>query len=136
MTTDPQSRSASELLGAVLLHISNMVRGEIALAQAELVEKLQMTRKGLVLIALAVALVPALVGLMFTTVILALIALGLQPVWVALAVTCLVALLILALVIKARSLLRWGDLSASRTVQGLRRDAQTLKEMVTHDASI
>ena len=136
MTTDPQSKSASELLAAVLLHISNMVRGEIALAQAELVEKLQKTRNGLLMIALALALVPALVGLMFATLVIALVAMGLQPVWVALTVTCLVALAILALVVKARQMLRWGDLSASRTVQGLRRDAQTLKEMVTHDASI
>lgn len=136
MTTGAQSTSANALLGAVLLHISNMVRGEIALAKAELAEKLQSTRNGLVMIAVALALVPALVGMIFTTLILAMIALGLQPVWVALGVTGLVTLVILTLLMKARSLMRWGDLATSRAVQGLRRDVQTLKEMISNDAPV
>lgn len=136
MTTGPQSRSATELLGRVLMHMTQMAKGEIALAQAELGEKLLATGKGLAMAVVALMLVPALVGLIFTTLILGLIALGLKPVWVALAVTCAVALLIAVLLAMAKNLLRWGDLSASRTMQSLRRDAQTLKEIVTNDTSV
>ncbi len=136
MTTGPQSRSATELLGNVLMHMTQMAKGEIALAQAELGEKLLATGKGLAMAGVALMLVPALVGLIFTTLILGLIALGLKPVWVALAVTCAVALLIAVLLAMAKNLLRWGDLSASRTMQSLRRDAQTLKEIVTNDTSV
>ena len=123
-------------MAKIVLHISNLLKGEFALARIELVEKLQSTRNAVIMLAVAVALVPALVGLIFTTLILTLIAFGLPPVWVALAFTALVALTMLVLVIKARNLMRWGGLSASRTVQGLRRDAETLKEMVSNDTSV
>lgn len=136
MTTEPQPQSEVELVRGVLLHISNMAKGEIALAKAELGEKLQSTRSGVVMVVIVLALLPILIGLIFTTLVLALIALGIKPVWVALGVTCVLALAMLALGLKARKLLRWGSLSASRTMQGLRRDVQTLKEMVTHDVPV
>ena len=136
MAADPQSASVSALVSAIVLHISNLLKGEFALARIELVEKLQSTRNAVIMVAVAVALVPALVGLIFATLILVMTAFGLPAVWVALAVTCLVALTMLTLVIKARNLMRWGDLSASRTVQGLRRDAETLKEMMSNDTSV
>ena len=105
------------------------------MARIELGEKLQSTRNAVIMLAVAIALVPVLVGLIFATLVLIMVALGLQPVWVALAVTGLVALTMLVLVIKARNLMRWGGLSASRTVQSLRRDVETLKEMMSNDTS-
>ena len=136
MITGPQSQSVTELLGTVLMHVSNMAKGEIALAKAELGEKLQEMVKGLVMAAIALVLAPTLITLIFITLILGLIELGMSPFWVALFVTCLVAALVVVLLVMARSLLRWGGVSKSRTMQSLRRDAQTLKEIVRNDAAV
>lgn len=136
MTTGPQSQSVTELLGTVLMHVSNMAKGEIALAKAELGEKLQETVRGLVLAVIGLVMVPALIALIFITVILGLMELGMSPFWAALIVTCFVAAVIAVLLVMARGMLRWGGVSESRTARSLRRDAQTLKEIVRNDAAV
>ncbi len=113
----------------------DLVRGEAALARAEIEETLRKAAAGLVLVLLGAAVSFAALNVLAGAAVAALVAEGLSAGWAALAVAAgmlLVAAILAALGLRA---LAPSKLTLRRTACNVRRDAQTLKEILTHDTA-
>ncbi len=133
MTTEHQSRPTGTLLSDAARALSDLVRGEIALARAELEENIRKAVGGLILVVLAVAVALAALDVLAGAAVAALVAQGLSAGWSAFIVA---AVLVLAAVVLAALGLRAlapSKLFPRRTARNIRRDAQNLKEILTHD---
>ena len=128
MMSDDTPRSLGGLISEAFDHASRLIRGEVALAKAELRESLSRAQRGIVM--LVVAVVMALVGLTFAAMAAAagLASAGLHPGWAMLIVAgafLVIAALLVAAGIKALDPER---LAPTRTVKNLRRDAEAMAE--------
>jgi len=117
----------------VIAHMSNLVRKEVDLARAEVSESVN--RAGVALGLLAGALVIALVSLnvLAAALVAAITEWGLDAGWASLIVGLGLAVIALAMALKARSDLKLTNLAPSRATRSVRRDAEALKEATTHD---
>ncbi len=127
------NKSAGGLLSDVIAHMSNLVRKEVDLARAEVSESVN--RAGVALGLLAGALVIALVSLnvLAAALVAAITEWGLDAGWASLIVGLGLAVIALAMALKARSDLKLTNLAPSRATRSVRRDAEALKEATTHD---
>ncbi len=120
-TTDP--RSVPDLLRDLVNQISNLVRSEIRLAQAEVGEKTSQLSTGLISIASGFIL-----GLAALIILLDAVVYGLSqsmPIWLAAVITGgVVAVIGLALVMKGKSDLKAKNLMPERTVRSVQDDAK------------
>lgn len=130
MSTEPRSRSTSELLSDIFEHLSNLVRGEVALARAEIEENVRSAGVGIGLIVAAVVLAITSLNVLSAALVAGITALGLAAGWSALAVGLLFAMVAIALARKGADALKPSSLAPDRTMRNVRRDAQTLKEIV------
>lgn len=134
MTDRPQSdRTAGELLSDALGHLGRLVHAEVALARAEIEEKLGNAQGGVALLALALVLAVVSLNGLAAAAVFGLAALGLGFGWGALAVGSLAALLAAVLARQGMAALRPANLSPTRTARSVRRDADMLKEIVSND---
>ena len=134
----PQSefKSTGALLGDVLHNVTRLIRGEIALAKAEVDEKLRVAGMGIVLVVAAAVIALSALNVLSAALVAALVEQGLAPGWAALAVAALLAVIAGIFAMKGISALKPSNLAPRRTASNVRRDAETLKEIVDHDTSI
>ena len=123
-----ETRSTPALIGDLIGHVTELFRKEMMLLRAELNEKTsQLTTAGGML---AGALVVGIVGLIYLAgaVMLGIVAAGLSPVWAALIVGAVLAIVGLIMAMSGKSKLQASSLSPHRTVDSLSRDARLAKE--------
>ncbi|SPH23482.1 hypothetical protein DEA8626_02545 [Defluviimonas aquaemixtae] len=135
MTGNHEFRSTGALLGDVVHRLTRLVRGEIALAKAEIDEKLRTAGMGIVLVVAAAVIALSALNVLSGALVAALVEQGLTPGWAALAVAALLALIALIFALRGLSALKPSNLVPRRTTSNVRRDAETLKEIVDNDTS-
>lgn len=133
MNVEPEFRGTGALVTDALQHLSKLLRGEIALAKAEAGEKLRGIARGATLVAGAVifALI-ALFALTFAG-IAGLIEAGWSAPIAALAVGLGLAVIAAVLCWAGINALKPRNLAPERTIRSVRRDAETLKEVMKDD---
>jgi len=131
MSFDPDPRPTGSLLSDALNQMTRLVRGEVALAKAEVTQNIKSAALGIgLLVGAAVLALVALIVLAGALV----VALGhlIGEGWAAL----LVGILILAgaglLAMRGLNALKPENLTPSRTVRNVQADAHAIKENVSH----
>jgi Putative Actinobacterial Holin-X, holin superfamily III len=131
VTSDDPTRGAPGLVSDALGHLSRIIRGEVALARSEVAVSLHQARHAFVLLIVAVVLSITALNVLSASLVAWVMRAGLAPHWATLAIGTGFAI---AAAIGARigfAALRSADLVPTRTIEGLRRDAETLKEGLT-----
>lgn len=122
----------SSLLSDAINQLSRLVRGEMALAKAEVAQNLRSAALGVGLLAGAAIL--ALVALnVLAVALVGLIATWVGPGWAALIVGVLILAVAAILAMRGLSSLKPENLAPTRTVRNVQADAQTIKETVSND---
>lgn len=131
----PDTSSTGLLVSEVLGGLSRLVRGEVALARAEVEAKLQDSARGALHLVWAAVIAMVALNVLAGVLIAALVKAGIDPLWASGGVG--VGLLLLAGGFAQFGLQRMtaGSLIPERALRNLRRDAETLKEVVTKDAT-
>jgi len=131
--TQTGNKSAAGLLSDAIAHMSSLVRKEVDLARAEVSENVN--RAGVAVGLLAGALVIALVALnvLAAALVAGLTEWGLEAGWASLIVGLMLAVIALAMAVKAKNDLKLSNITPSRTAKNVQRDAQALKEVTTND---
>lgn len=131
MMRTPQDRQTE--IGDLVLSLSRLLRGEVDLARAEIRQNLRGMMVGVVLLVVALVLTLVALNLLAEALVLAAILAGVAAPWAPVVVAA--ALLVVAAVLAkiAISALRPSRLVPLRAAARMRRDAETLKEMMRHD---
>jgi hypothetical protein len=117
----------------VLRLASNLLRGEVALARAEIAQNFQAAAFGLGLIVTAAVLLMVAVNLAAASAVMGVAAAGVPDVWAPLVVAFGFAALALLLARLGAASLRLSRLAPKRTAARLRRTVEILKETITDD---
>lgn len=137
--TDPSNKSAGDnpasLFGDVLLGFTRLVKGELALARAEAERSLRDAAKALGIMAMAAILGITALTVLSGAMVAGLVGLGMPLHWAAVVVGVGLIAVAAGLVYYALHLLKPANLAPNRSFQNLRRDAETLKTMVTPGAT-
>ena len=131
---DPQP-SAPDLLSDLVSGLSRLVRGEIALAQAEAKRSLHDMLGALIAALVAVVLIITALNVLAAAAVAGFVALGLSPVWASVIVGVVLVIVALILVQYARRQISPSNLAPKRSIRNLQRDAETLKTMVKPGAT-
>ena len=136
MTDQTQStthRSAGDLLSDAISHMSSLVRKEMDLARAEVSENANRAAVAIGLLAGALVIALTALNVLAAALVAGLAEWGLEPGWASLVVGLVLAVIALAMALKARSDLKLANIAPSRTAKNVQRDAQALKEVTTND---
>jgi apolipoprotein N-acyltransferase len=131
MSFDADPRPTGSLLSDAVNQLTRLVRGEVALAKAEVAQNIRSAGVGIGLLVGAVVLVfVALNVLVFALV----AALGelIGPGWSALVVGVVILVVAAILAMRGLNSLKPENLTPSRTVRNVQADAQTIKENVSN----
>ncbi|EPX83121.1 hypothetical protein ruthe_02738 [Rubellimicrobium thermophilum DSM 16684] len=132
MSQDDDPRPMGALLGDAINQVTRLVRGEIALARAELAQNVRQAGMGVAMLAIAGLL--ALVALhVLAAALVAALAPAMGPGWAALLVGGATLVLAGLLLLRGLAILRPENLTPTRTIRNVQADAQTIKETVAHD---
>lgn len=130
---DPRP-SAGSLLSDALNQVTRLVRGEMALAKAEVAQNLRAAVMGAILIVAAVILAFVALNVLAGALVAALAHVGgMGPGWAALIVGVVVLVVAGILAMRGAAALKPENLAPSRTVRNVQADAQTIKETVSND---
>ena len=122
----------SSLLSDAINQLTRLVRGEVALAKAEVAQNLRSAAVGVGLLVGAAIL--AMVALnVLAGALVALVAIWVGPGWAALIVGVLLLAVVAILAMRGIASLKPENLAPSRTVRNVQADAQTIKETMTND---
>lgn len=127
--------NSADLVGQVLVGFGRLVQGELALAQAEAKRGLRDVAKALAIAALAGIFGITALNALSVAAVAALVHLGLSPAWASVTVGLGLLVIGAGLMLYARHLLTPANLAPNRSFQNLRRDAETLKTVVTPNAA-
>lgn len=116
------------LLHQIASHLTNLFRGELMLARAELDRTAHRVALGLGLFAGAAVIALSALNVLMAALVAVLIEMGMAPALASLVVGGGLLLLALLLALRARSLLRARALAPKRTLKNIREDGLTLKE--------
>ncbi len=130
-----RQESAPDLVSDLLSGLSRLVRGEVALAQAEAKRSLRDMIGALVAVVVAVILGITALNVLAGAAVAALVLLGLSAVWASVAVGVSLFVLAIVLVLYARRQMTAENLAPTRSIKNLQRDAETLKTMVKPGAT-
>lgn len=130
---DPQSASIATLVGDALQRVTNLVRGEIQLARAEITQSLSRAGVGLALLVGATVMGITALNVAAGAIVAALVAAGLSTAVSAAIVTAIFAVLTLLLGLAGIKSLKSAADAPARMARNLRSDANTLKEIVQND---
>ena len=128
-------RPASALLSDAIQALSDLVRGEIALAKAEMTDKFRQAGAGVGLVVAGAVVGLVALNTLAGAAVAGLVAQGIAPGWAGLIVAAGAAVLALVLIGLGRKALSPGNLMPRRTARNVRRDATTVKETLNHDTS-
>jgi len=131
MSFDADPRPTGSLLSDAINQLTRLVRGEVALAKAEVAQNIRSAGLGIGLLVGAVVLIfVALNVLVFALV----AALGevIGPGWSALVVGVVILVVAAILAMRGLNALKPENLTPSRTVRNVQADAQTIKENVSN----
>jgi cytochrome c biogenesis protein CcdA len=126
---------AGRMMADVLAGVSRLVRGELALARAEVAERLDAVRQSVVQVVIAVVLGITAINVLAGAAVAAVVALGLTPIWAAVIVGGILLILALGFAQHAARLLRDAGALPKRTAASVKRDVETLQTMVKPDAT-
>ena len=131
---DPvRSQSPASLAADALRISSDLVRKEVSLAKAELRQKLNRAGTGLGMIVAAAVLGIVTLNVLTVALVAALAETDLGPIWSAVVVGVVLAILAYVLLRKGMADLKPENLMPTRTVENVQRDASAVKEAY-HDA--
>ncbi|WBU55701.1 phage holin family protein [Paracoccus sediminicola] len=125
---DPNRRSVSGHLSAIVDDAINLVRGEVALARAEANEKVGQLGAALVMAVLGTALIMAALVILLQAIVLALVEMGIHSGWSALIVGGGTVIVGIILLMSAKSKFSAENLAPSKTMEQMRRDREAIKE--------
>jgi Putative Actinobacterial Holin-X, holin superfamily III len=128
-------QAASDLVADLLSGLSRLVRGEIALARAEATRSLKDAAGALIAAVIAAILGITALNVLAGAAVAGLVSLGLSTVWASFAVGAVLLAVTIGLLLFARQRLSPENLAPTRSMTNLRRDAETLKAMVTPGAT-
>jgi protein-S-isoprenylcysteine O-methyltransferase Ste14 len=131
MSFDPDPRPTGSLLSDAINQLTRLVRGEVALAKAEVAQNIKSAGMGVALLAGAAIL--ALVALhVLAAALVAALAHWIGPGWAALAVGVVILAVAVILALRGLNALKPENIAPTRTVRSVQADAQTIKETVTN----
>ena len=136
MKPDPQPTATGTLVTDALAQLSRLLRGEVALARAEIADNIRAAGAGIVMILAAVVLALTALDLLGAALVAALAEVGVSPGWAASGIGAVFGLVALLLALKGAQALKPSNLAPSRTAKNMRRDAETMKEIVSNDSRI
>jgi hypothetical protein len=132
MAMSTHQRSAPEIVSDLFLQTTTLMQKEVQLARAEMSENVATAARGIgMIVAGAVLLIPALVILLQAGVSAIVEQLGLPTYWSSLIVGGAVLIIGLILLLIGMNRLTMENLTPSRTVHQLRRDASVASEQVS-----
>ncbi len=131
MTDPAQKPSPADLVTDALSHLSRMMRGEVALARAEVAASVRVAATGLGLVVVAAVLGITALNVLSAALVAAVVYAGLTPAWATVVVGTSFAILAAVLGRIGLNALKPSGFVPVRTMRGLRRDAETLKEGLT-----
>ena len=138
MTTQDRRRfapDAPDLLADLVATLGRILRGELALARAEITQGARAALRGLVMIVGAVILAVTAIPLFARAGVAGLVDAGLRPWQAELVLGGALVAIAVALCLAGLRRLRAETLMPQRAFAGLRRDVETLKPKVTPDAT-
>jgi hypothetical protein len=131
--TQTGNKSAAGLLSDAIAHMSSLVRKEVDLARAEVSENVNRAAVAIGLLAAALVIALTALNVLAAALVAGLADWGLGAGWAALLVGVVLAVVALALAMKAKNDLKLTNIAPSRTAKNVQRDAQALKEVTTND---
>jgi hypothetical protein len=122
--TDPStSPGPRTLLADAFTHLSNLIRGEVALAKAEINDNVRHAGAAIGMIVAAVVIALTALNVLAAALVAALTNLGIPGGWSALIVGAAFAIVAFALAYKGMNDLKLSSIAPTRTARNLRRDA-------------
>lgn len=131
MNLDGDPRSTGTLLSDAINQMTRLVRGEVALAKAEVTQNIKNAGMGLGLLAGAGVLALVALNLLAIALVAALATL-IGEGWAALVVGILILAVAGVLAMRGLNALKHGQIAPSRTLANVQADAQTIKENVSN----
>lgn len=132
MSFDADPRPTGSLLSDAVTQLTRLVRGEVALAKAEVAQNIRNAGIGVGLLVGAVILALVALNVLAVALVGALdAATGLGPGWSALIVGVVILAVAGLLVLRGLNALKPENLAPSRTIASVQADAQTIKETVS-----
>lgn len=128
MTEHTTKTSSGALFSDVLIHLSNLVRGEVDLARAEVSESMRTAASALGLVIGGVVIALTALNVLAAAVVAALTEAGIAGAWSALIVGGVLAVVAFGLCYKGMNDLRPASFAPTRTARNLRRDAAVVRE--------
>ena len=122
------TRSTGALIHSAFQHVNGLIRGEIALARAEVEQSLRTAAAGVGMLAIALALVLVALNVLAAAIVAGLAEAGLHPGWAAMIVGAFFLIAAGVLVLIGKKSLDPGTIAPTRTARNLRRDVETVKE--------
>lgn len=130
---ESRKKSMGALLSEALDAMTALVRGEIALARAEVEEKARLAARGVLMLAVALILGLVALGLLADAAVAVLVEQGLSASAAALIVAVVLLVVAGILALLGRRWLSPSNLMPRRTAENLRQDARNLREALTDD---
>jgi hypothetical protein len=132
MSFEADSRPTGSLLSDAINQLTRLVRGEVALAKAEIAQNVRNAGLGIGLLVGAVVLVLVALNVLAAALVAALAETGLGAGWSALIVGVVILVVAAILAMRGLNALKPENLAPSRTVRNVQADAQTIKENVSN----
>ncbi|MCT7374095.1 phage holin family protein [Chelativorans salis] len=128
MTDHSTKTSTRAIVADVLTHLSNLIRGEIELARAEVTESIEKAIAAIGLIIGGVVIALTALNVLAAALVVALAEAGIPGGWAALIVGVALTVIALGLCYKGMNDLRPASFAPRRTARSLRRDAAIARE--------
>lgn len=131
----PASKSMGSLLGDTVHYLTRLVKGEVALAKAEVQENIRSALTGSILLIASVVIALSALNVLSAALVTGLVTLGLTPTWAALAVAALLCVIALIFGWLGLNALKPKNLLPTQTAENVRQDVTVIKETLDHDSS-
>jgi hypothetical protein len=132
MSFEADPRPTGTLLSDAVNQLTRLVRGEVALAKAEVAQNVRSAALGIGLLVGAVVLALVALNVLAAALVAALAETGLGAGWSALIVGAVILIVAAILAMRGLNALKPENLAPSRTVRNVQADAQTIKENVSN----
>ena len=133
MSFEADQRPIGTVLNDAINQLTRLVRGEVALAKAEVAQNLRAAGLGVGLLVGAVVLSLVALQVLAAAAVAALAETGMGPGWAALIVGVVILAVAVVLALRGLASLKPENLAPTRTVRNVQADAQTIKETVSHE---